>query len=648
MFARPLFLASLTAAIAVLTSHGYAADTRLPNLGSSAGQIASPEEQRQYGFYVLHELRNQNAVLDDALLADYLNTLGYRLVSYSPQPDQAFTFFIMRDNDINAFALPGGFVAVNSGLLTTADTESELAAVLAHEISHVTQNHLIRAVEAEQKMTPLMLAGMLVAIVAASKASPYSTSNSDIGAIATVQGLAAQMQINFTRADEAEADRVGIATLAKAGFDPDAMAGFFERMQRALRPGFDENDVPALLMDHPVTTTRISEAKARAAQIKNEYRPIVTVGDVQAAPAGVATTSPGATGDAKGTDKAAANGSTKPPAMTPNAVIAAINPATRTKLDGLHPPQPSAAQRAREQAYYELMRERVRVLSSNRPNEILTYYTDNLRDHKEFDTPANHYGYALALIQSGKAKQALDPLQKLVAADPDNLVFQLAIGHAEVQSGARDAALQRYARMEKTLPYSRPLALAHADALLQSGDAVAGKQAQELLRPQLSKDDEDPALQTLFGRACERAGDRVRAGEAYATAAYLNGRAEDALNQLKDIAKRGDLDYYQRTRVEALIATMTPLVLDYRRHKIRPEDQGKLAANGNCLKPKTGLSFSVHNDATPNQGSSFTAMDGTSSTNPRRTSPPLVGTNTPQLGAARQIGEDSSLGCDSH
>lgn len=558
------------ASVTMLAGSAYASDMRLPNLGSSAGQIASPEQQRQYGFYVLHELRNQNGVLDDALLADYLNTLGYRLVANSAQPDQAFTFFIVRDTEINAFALPGGFVGVNAGLITTTESENELAAVLAHEISHITQNHLIRAVEAEEKMTPLMLLAMIGAIAASAHQSPYSTSNADIGAIATVQGLAQQMQINFTRADEAEADRVGINTLAKAGFDPDAMAGFFERMQRALRPGFDENDVPALLMDHPVTTARISEAKARADVIKKDYRPEVTVGDVEEPgkpQAAVATTARA--------DSAAGAEPVKP------VLISSISLLPKIGQDTAHaqPPESRQRQRARAQAYYLLMRERVRVLSSPHASEMVTYYADNLRDHADFDTPANRYGYALALTLSGKARQALETLKKISDADPENLVFQIALGNAELYSGSRDAALQRYARMEKTFPNNRALALAHADALLQYGDKTAGKAAQELLRSQLARDDEDPDLQTTFARACELAGDTVRAGEAHATAAYLNGRAEDALNQLKQIAKRGDLNYYQRTRVEALIAQMTPLVLDLRRHKVKPEDQGKLAAN---------------------------------------------------------------------
>jgi predicted Zn-dependent protease len=650
MFAKHFLTASIIATIAVLTSNGYAADTRLPSLGSSAGQIASPEEQRQYGFYVLHELRNQNGVLDDALLDDYLDTLGYRLVSYSPQPEQPFTFFVVRDNEINAFALPGGFVGINAGLITTTDSEDELAAVLAHEISHVTQNHLIRAVEAEQKMTPLMVLAMVGAIAAAAKSSPYSTSNADIGAIASVEGLAAQMQINFTRADEAEADRVGISTLAKAGFDPDAMAGFFERMQRALRPGFDENDVPALLMDHPVTTQRITEAKDRAQQIKKEYQPIVTVGDVQPTSKDSATAS-SAQNSAQGGSKTSAGSdasadASKPISISPTSLLASIGPATRTNAGALRPTQPTAAQRARAKANYELMRERVRVLTAKRPQEMITYYTENLRDHKEFDTPANHYGLALALIRANNAKEAIEPLQKLVSSEPENLVYQIALGDAELHSGQRDAALARYARAEKAYPNNRALALAHADVLLAYGDKSSGKQAQELLRPLLAKDDEDPILQTVFGRACELAGDSVRAGEAYATAAYLNGRAEDALNQLKDIAKRSDLDYYQRTRVEALIADMTPLVLDYRRHKIRPEDQGKFANSSNCLKPKSGLSFSMHSDSTTDQSNPFAASNNAMNGNTRFASS-FANSRASQLNEAQQNGDDSSSGCAS-
>jgi predicted Zn-dependent protease len=524
-------------------------------MGSSAATIASPEEQRQYGFYVLHELRNQGMVLDDALLTDYINTLGYRLVSYSPQADQPFTFFVVNDPSINAFALPGGFVGVNAGLITTTTGEDELAAVLAHEISHITQQHLVRAVEAEQKYAPLMVLAMVGAVIASAKSSPNSTSNADMGAIATATGLAQQMQINFTRADEEEADRVGIQTLAKANFDPDAMAEFFQRMQQALRPGFDENDVPALLMDHPVTLKRISEAKERALVVKKEE-----------------------------TQRRAALAS----ARTVGAQVSPLLrfPGNRMSSSAMaaelaRPSETPAQQHARSEAYYELMRERVRVLASNQPTQTATYYSDNLKNMPGFGTIPNRYGQVLALVRAGDAKKAVPLADKLASEHPDQLVLQLAAGSAEAMSDAREAALKRYTSLEGDYPDNRALVLAHAQALLQVNDLASARLAQKLLRPQLSNDDEDPDLQTVFARACELAGDRVRAGEAHADAAYLNGRAEDALNQLKDLTKRSDLDYYQRARIEARIAEITPVVLELRRRKIKPEDQGNLALQPN-------------------------------------------------------------------
>jgi predicted Zn-dependent protease len=577
MTCRSPLAALLLASVTALTGVAHAYDAPLPDIGSSAGTVASPEEQRQYGFYMLHELRNQGALVDDELLADYLNTLGYRLVSYSPKADQPFTFFVVRDNDINAFALPGGFVGVNAGLITMTQSEDELAAVVAHEISHITQNHLIRAVEAEQKMAPLVVLAMIGAIAASAHQSPYSTSNSDVGTVAVAQGLAQQMAINFTRADESEADRVGIQTLAKAGYDPEAMADAFEHMQRALRPGFDENDVPALLMDHPVTIERISEARARAAVIEKEYRPEVVVGSVKPQADRAPAAATGAARDVPGSIPLPAPLLLGPASAQPTALLSHLD---ETPADRAH-------RRERAEAYYELMRERVRVLAADHPADSITYYTHNMHDSAGFDTPANRYGLALALTRGGRAREALAPLQKLVDSDGDNLAYQIALGDAELYAGQRDLALQRYARLEKLTPSNRALALAHAQALLNVQDKTAARQAQEVLRPLLARDDEDAQIQAVFGRASDFAGDKIRAGEAYAMASYLNGRAEDAFNQLKDLSKRTDLDYYQRKRIEALIEQMTPIVLDLRRRKVKAEDQGKLAAD----PPATGLSI---------------------------------------------------------
>ncbi len=563
-----------------------ASDPQLPNMGSSAGAIASPEEQRQYGFYMLHELRNQGQVVDDALLTDYINMIGYRLVAYSPKPDQPFTFFIVRDTSINAFALPGGFVGVNAGLITTTANENELAAVLAHEISHVTQQHLVRAVEAEQKYAPLMVLAMVGAIVASAHQSPYNTSNSGVGAIVTAEGIAEQMQINFTRADESEADRIGIQTLAKAGYDPDAMADFFERMQHALRPGFDENDVPALLMDHPVTNQRISEARERAEAMRKGVKPTIDVG-APCEPGAKCAKSTTTYSDSKPTTSNDLATSILMPTFSysPASQLARlIDAGGKGDLWG-----------ASSEEYYELMRERARVLASPQPSQTATYYADNLHNDPAFNNTPNRYGYALALLNAGDAKKAETVSGKLVEKQPNNLVLQLAAGESELMTGARDASLKRYASLETDFPDNRALIMSQAQALLQSGDRKSARRAQEILRPQLTKNDEDPDMQTLFARACELAGDPVRAGEAHAAAAYLNGRAEDALNQLKDLLKRSDLDYYQRSRIEARISEFTPIVLELRRRKIKPADQGKLAVSACVTATCSALSSGRNN-----------------------------------------------------
>jgi beta-barrel assembly-enhancing protease len=563
-----------------------AADPQLPNMGSSAGTIASPEEQRQYGFYMLHELRNQGQVLDDALLTDYINMIGYRLVAYSPKSDQPFTFFVVRDTSINAFALPGGFVGVNAGLITTTANENELAAVLAHEISHVTQQHLVRAVEAEQKYAPLMVLAMVGAIVASAHQSPYSTSNTGVGAIATAEGIAEQMQINFTRADESEADRIGIQTLAKAGFDPDAMADFFERMQHALRPGFDENDVPALLMDHPVTNQRISEARERAEAMRKGVKPTIDVGS-PCEPGATCTKSTTTYTEPKATPRTDLAASVLMPTFTysPTSPLGRLlNAAGKGDLWG-----------ASSEEYYELMRERVRVLSSPRPSQTASYYADNLHNDPSFNNTPNRYGYALALLNSGDAKKAESVSDKLIEKQPNNLVLQLAAGESELMTGARDASLKRYTLLESNYPDNRALAMSQAQALLQTNDRKSARHAQEILRPQLDRNDEDPEMQTLFARACELAGDPVRAGESHAAAAYLNGRAEDALNQLKDLLKRNDLDYYQRSRIEARISEFTPIVLELRRRKIKPADQGKFEVSACVAATCNALSSGRNN-----------------------------------------------------
>jgi predicted Zn-dependent protease len=230
----------------------------LPDLGGGDGAL-SPQVERRIGEEYMREIRVNPAYVDDPEVADYLNTLGARLVAVTPGAGFDFEFFAVRDPAINAFALPGGFVGVHTGLMLATDNESELASVLAHEISHVTQRHISRmASAAEQSQLPTAIAVMAAILLARSRPDLAG------GAVAMAQARDIQYQLNYTRDFEREADRIGFQTLAAAGFDTHAMPAFFEKMQRLTRLA-DDGTVPSYLRTHPVTSERIADALNRAA-----------------------------------------------------------------------------------------------------------------------------------------------------------------------------------------------------------------------------------------------------------------------------------------------------------------------------------------------------------------------------------------------
>ena len=234
---------------------------KLPDLGDSSQTMMSPAQERKLGEAIVRQIRGGGGFLDDPEVNDYLNELGNRLVTSTRDVRQDFLFFAVPDPQINAFALPGGFIGVNTGLILLAQNESQLASVLAHEISHVTQHHMTRGLASQQNVLMTTLAGLALAILA-SKMGGSNSGQATSAAIAGTQALAAQQQINFTRENEYEADRVGFSRLVAAGFDPNAMGAFFDRLQRASR--FAEGNAPSYLRDHPITYERVAEAKSRA------------------------------------------------------------------------------------------------------------------------------------------------------------------------------------------------------------------------------------------------------------------------------------------------------------------------------------------------------------------------------------------------
>ncbi len=254
---------TLLLGIALLGSAAAEPNDRLPDFGSPADAALSKSREAQLGRGVMLQLRNANVVVDDPQLTEYIGTLGSQLASNANNGDFKFSFFLVKDGEINAFALPGGFVGVNSGLLLATDNENELAGVLAHEVSHVTQRHLARAIYDNQRTSIMSMATMLAAILLGAAADV--SGDAMAGVVTASQSMAAQRQINFTRANEHEADRVGMEVLSSAGFDPNGMSTFFEKLSK--RYGGQQQYVPAILQTHPVTSERVAEARARARQL---------------------------------------------------------------------------------------------------------------------------------------------------------------------------------------------------------------------------------------------------------------------------------------------------------------------------------------------------------------------------------------------
>ncbi|MGE5522554.1 MAG: M48 family metalloprotease [Rhodospirillaceae bacterium] len=267
MILRSIFAALLLAA-ALAMAEG------LPDLGDVSQATFTPLLERRLGDRIMREIRTDPQYYEDVEATDYINALGDRLVARGSDTRQKFDFFLIRDSQINAFALPGGYIGVNTGLLLAAQSESEVAGVLAHEIAHVTQRHIARMIAQQDKNQIVSIAALAVAILAA-RTSPDAAS----AAAAFGTASAMQSQLNFTRDNEREADRVGLQVLEAAGFDPRAMPTFFERLQRATRIYEGKGSAPSYLRTHPLTYERIADVQNRVEGLP--YRQIPDTLDFQ-------------------------------------------------------------------------------------------------------------------------------------------------------------------------------------------------------------------------------------------------------------------------------------------------------------------------------------------------------------------------------
>lgn len=267
MASRPRSLPVLLLSAAVLApTLAYTAPPNLPDLGDASAAVMSPHEERKLGEQIMREIRSSLEFLDDPEINQYVQGLGQKLAGHSGVSGPTFEFFAIADPTINAFALPGGFIGMHTGLLLAAQSESEVAAVLAHEVAHITQRHIHRMIAESQRTSKQVLAALLAGLVLAG--SGEGQAGEAAIALATAGGI--QKQLNFTRAHEEEADRVGMQILAASGLDPLAMPAFFERLQAWGR--LNESNLPEFLRTHPITTARIAESRNRAEHYK--YRQI--------------------------------------------------------------------------------------------------------------------------------------------------------------------------------------------------------------------------------------------------------------------------------------------------------------------------------------------------------------------------------------
>ena len=226
-------------------------------MGDSSGTLISPVEEKELGDAFFRSLHAKIKINQDAEIQHYIQSIGQQLVANSDEPSNPFYFFIVLDKQINAFAGPGGYIGVNSGLFLLTEAESELASVMAHEVAHVTQRHLYRAFEAASKLSIPTAAATLAAILIGTQSPALGQA-----ALLAIQAGSIQFQIDFTRDNEKEADRVGMQTLANSDYNPRSMPVFFERLQQSTR--YYGQGIPEFLRTHPVSASRISDTRGRS------------------------------------------------------------------------------------------------------------------------------------------------------------------------------------------------------------------------------------------------------------------------------------------------------------------------------------------------------------------------------------------------
>ncbi len=246
----------VAAAVALAQPVALAQSANLPRLGDAGAEELSPTMERRIGEQIVRDMHRERVIADDAEVTDWLNAFAARLASTAPAAGYSLELFLIRDGTLNAFALPGGFIGVHSGLIVAAQSESELASVIAHEIGHVTQRHIARMLARDRQASVVMLASLVLAALAAT-----SNPQAAMGVASLGSTVAQQQMLGFSREAEREADRIGLDMLREGGYDANGMVAILGRLQQAGR--LYENGAPDYLRSHPVTSERMADIQNR-------------------------------------------------------------------------------------------------------------------------------------------------------------------------------------------------------------------------------------------------------------------------------------------------------------------------------------------------------------------------------------------------
>ncbi len=550
----------------------------LPELGDASQAAISPRQERELGLQIMSEIRADPSYLDDAEIAGYLTNLGDRLIlgSNEAHPDQEFEFFALLDPAINAFALPGGFMGFNSGLILAAQTESELAGVMAHEIAHVTQKHLARMISGQKYNMLTSLAAVALAVLA-SRTSPQAAQAILVGS----QARLIQSQLDFTRDHEKEADRIGLNILISAGLDPRGMSDFFERLQIAGR--FRENGAPSYLRTHPITFQRIADIDNRTHSLP--YRQIPDSLNFQLVRAKLRA-SLGNPGDAvEYFDSALAERRYSNEAVERYGLINALLRDRKyvradKELVQLYETLQSDADDALENHHLntapqpayktplssdmiETLAERAR-LAMGQPAEALDIYQATPRIYRPHRVLNNSYAGMDKTLENHHLGTTIQITRK--TPRPSAMIETLA-ARVKLALGQTAEALDIYEAALRIYPQHRALIYDYADALLRVSSADA---ALKFVSQQLQFAPSDVRLYRLQARSYEALGDMMMQHRAQAEVYARQGKVHAAIEQLLISLKSDDGDFYQKSSAEARLKELRALADDNKKSgKIR-------------------------------------------------------------------------------